>query len=130
MQFQFLPTVTAWVELCTRQSGALGIDYLTEVAFQVTNLSIVLSVIDLLSSFPGGKKDDSDNNIIDTALREAEEEIGLAGSDIQVWGPLLPVPSRVSGIWALDANVEATACFYSYVLILNAEIVLWKKHTN
>jgi len=41
-------------------------------------------------SFPGGKVDQSDNNVIDTALREAYEEIGLSKENIQVIGQLAP----------------------------------------
>ena len=41
--------------------------------------------------FPGGKMDDKfDENIIDTALRETIEEIGVSESDIDVWGELKP----------------------------------------
>ncbi|TBR41206.1 CoA pyrophosphatase [Marinomonas agarivorans] len=39
-------------------------------------------------SFPGGKMDDEDNNVIHTALREAEEEVGLKAKNIQVIGQL------------------------------------------
>lgn len=41
-------------------------------------------------SFPGGKVEPQDNSIIDTALREAYEEIGLAGKSIKVVGQLPP----------------------------------------
>ena len=41
--------------------------------------------------FPGGKMDDKvDKNIIDTAIRETFEEIGVSKSDIEVWGELKP----------------------------------------
>jgi 8-oxo-dGTP pyrophosphatase MutT (NUDIX family) len=39
-------------------------------------------------SFPGGKVEDYDEGIIDTALRENEEEIGLQRSSIDVIGQL------------------------------------------
>lgn len=39
-------------------------------------------------SLPGGKKDDSDKDLVHTALRETEEEIGVAASTIQVLGKL------------------------------------------
>ncbi|XP_064611885.1 mitochondrial coenzyme A diphosphatase NUDT8-like [Liolophura sinensis] len=45
-------------------------------------------------SFPGGKKDDTDPNLVYTALRETEEELGLSESQVDVWGELLPSPSR------------------------------------
>lgn len=37
-------------------------------------------------AFPGGKQDDTDVDLIDTALREAEEEIGLPRAHTQVLG--------------------------------------------
>lgn len=39
-------------------------------------------------SFPGGAADPGDTDIEDTALREAQEEIGLAKSDVRVLGKL------------------------------------------
>ncbi|XP_072106312.1 mitochondrial coenzyme A diphosphatase NUDT8 isoform X1 [Mobula birostris] len=45
-------------------------------------------------SFPGGKQDRSDGDIVDTALRETEEEVGLRVSRTSVWGTLRPVPQR------------------------------------
>lgn len=39
-------------------------------------------------AFPGGKVDESDADVIDAALREAEEEVGLAREFVQVLGTL------------------------------------------
>lgn len=39
-------------------------------------------------SFPGGRRDPEDETLMDTALREAEEEIGLACSEVTVVGAL------------------------------------------
>ncbi|XP_052816672.1 peroxisomal coenzyme A diphosphatase NUDT7-like [Mya arenaria] len=41
-------------------------------------------------AFPGGNQDDSDNDHIHTALREAEEEIGLLPSHVKVIGVFFP----------------------------------------
>lgn len=45
--------------------------------------------------FPGGKRDPSDRDDVDTALREAEEEIGLPPDQVQVVCSLFPVMSTV-----------------------------------
>jgi 8-oxo-dGTP pyrophosphatase MutT (NUDIX family) len=48
-------------------------------------------------SFPGGRHDDTDADLLATALREADEEIGLPGSAVQVLGALQPTPTIATG---------------------------------
>jgi 8-oxo-dGTP pyrophosphatase MutT (NUDIX family) len=48
-------------------------------------------------SFPGGRQDHPDEPLLDTALREAEEEIGLARGAVEVVGALPPVGTFVTG---------------------------------
>ena len=47
-------------------------------------------------AFPGGKQDDSDTDVIAAALREAEEEIALERSNVEVLGTL-PAHETVTG---------------------------------
>lgn len=47
-------------------------------------------------AFPGGKMEDTDNDLIMTALREAYEEIGLDAKDVDVAGFISPVFVYVS----------------------------------
>ena len=47
-------------------------------------------------SFPGGRRDDDDPGLPDTALREAEEEIGLSRDVVEVIGALQPTPTFVT----------------------------------
>ncbi|MEA2427498.1 MAG: hypothetical protein QOF37_1126 [Thermoleophilaceae bacterium] len=47
-------------------------------------------------SFPGGRQDDSDEDLRFTALREAEEEIGLRTGDVELIGALPPVGTFVT----------------------------------
>ena len=44
-------------------------------------------------AFPGGRHDEHDADLLATALREAEEEIGLRAADVEVLGELEPVRS-------------------------------------
>lgn len=45
-------------------------------------------------AFPGGKPEPEDGSLVETALREAEEEVGLSDrDDVEVLGRLHPVPT-------------------------------------
>jgi 8-oxo-dGTP pyrophosphatase MutT (NUDIX family) len=44
-------------------------------------------------AFPGGKREPDDESLLHTALREAEEEVGLLPADATVLGRLFPVPT-------------------------------------
>jgi 8-oxo-dGTP pyrophosphatase MutT (NUDIX family) len=48
-------------------------------------------------SFPGGRQDSPDEDLRTTALREAEEEVGLARADVELVGALPPVGTFVTG---------------------------------
>ncbi|MDA5496800.1 CoA pyrophosphatase [Yersinia aleksiciae] len=44
-------------------------------------------------AFPGGKADPEDSSLIETALREAEEEVAIPASAVHVLGQLAPLDS-------------------------------------
>jgi len=48
-------------------------------------------------SFPGGRQDHPSEDLRDTALREAEEEIGLPRTAVELVGALPPVGTFVTG---------------------------------
>jgi 8-oxo-dGTP pyrophosphatase MutT (NUDIX family) len=61
-------------------------------------------------AFPGGRFDpELDESLLATALREAEEEIGLRPGDVEVLGALPPVATRSSRfeIWPFVARLPA-----------------------
>jgi 8-oxo-dGTP pyrophosphatase MutT (NUDIX family) len=44
-------------------------------------------------SFPGGRQDEDETDLRQTALRESEEEIGLDAGDVELIGALQPTPT-------------------------------------
>jgi 8-oxo-dGTP pyrophosphatase MutT (NUDIX family) len=44
-------------------------------------------------SFPGGRRDEDEDDLRVTALREAEEEIGLPREEVRIVGALAPTPT-------------------------------------
>lgn len=46
---------------------------------------------------PGGKREPADASLVETALREAGEEIGLGREEIEILAPLEPRDTRTSG---------------------------------
>ena len=49
-------------------------------------------------AFPGGKEEEGDRDLLDTALREACEETAICGSDLNILGKLTPLFIPVSNI--------------------------------
>ncbi len=68
--------------------------------------------------FPGGKKSESDNDLLEAALRECEEEIGLPPEELQPLGELTPVYIPVSNhyvtpfVFYLKNEIELTLDAY------------------
>ena len=48
-------------------------------------------------SFPGGRYDEGERDLRETALREAEEEIGLPREAVEIVGALQPTPTIATG---------------------------------
>ena len=48
-------------------------------------------------SFPGGRYDEGEHDLRATALREAEEEIGLPPDGVEIIGALQPTPTIATG---------------------------------
>jgi 8-oxo-dGTP pyrophosphatase MutT (NUDIX family) len=48
-------------------------------------------------SFPGGRQDEGEPTLLATALREAEEEIGLPPDAVEIVGALQPTPTIATG---------------------------------
>jgi 8-oxo-dGTP pyrophosphatase MutT (NUDIX family) len=48
-------------------------------------------------SFPGGRLDADDPSLVHTAMREAEEEVGLDPAEVTVLGALPPTPTIATG---------------------------------
>ena len=76
-------------------------------------------------SFPGGKVDGADNSLVDTALREAHEEVAMPADAVQVLGGLDMVVSPagfvvqpIVGLIAPDTRLVAAPDEVARVLVL------------
>lgn len=52
-------------------------------------------------SFPGGKYEEQDDDLVVTALREAQEEVGITPQDVKIIGKLTPLFISVSNMMVL-----------------------------
>ncbi|MEL7220089.1 MAG: CoA pyrophosphatase [Bacteroidota bacterium] len=68
-------------------------------------------------SFPGGKREKTDNNLTDTALRETEEEIGVKYTDIKILGGLSELYIPVSNF-----RVEPYVGYLDYTPIFRPQL--------
>ena len=73
-------------------------------------------------SFPGGRMEDSDSDILATALRETHEEVGIAPQEVSVIGYLEPMPTvtgyavtPVVGLLSAPANLVVDTSEVEYV---------------
>ena len=59
-------------------------------------------------SFPGGRRDAEDESLLHTALREAEEEIGLPPDAVRMIGALTPTPTIATnyGVYPFVGLIE------------------------
>lgn len=60
-------------------------------------------------SFPGGRKDDTDKDLQETALRETFEEVGIPSSDIDMLGALssLYIPVSYSNVFPFVGYIDS-----------------------
>lgn len=86
-------------------------------------------------SFPGGRQDPEDESLIQTALRETEEEIGITPSQIRVIGSLSPLNTisryevlPVLGLVASDYRLTLSTCEVEQAFEVPLDYVLDSSH--
>lgn len=81
----------------TKPSSVLVVIYGLEPKILMTKKSEILKLHAGQISFPGGKWDEKDKDLLETAIRETREEINLEIKPEQIMGQLKPVTTRNSG---------------------------------
>jgi len=99
------------------------IDVAGEPALLFTKRSSFLSSHRGLVSFPGGGMEDADSTLVETALREAWEEVGLDREKVDIWGQMMPVPTRTNTGVGLVTPVVVTVRQELEELTINQEEV-------
>lgn len=79
-------------------------------------------------SFPGGRHEESDEGLVFTALREAEEEIGLQSRDVEVLG-LLDDHISIVG-YHITPVVGVVPCPYEFTINSESETLLFVSLSN
>ena len=74
-------------------------------------------------AFPGGKKEEEDKNLIETAIREMEEEIGVSVPTENILGALSPIYIPPS-----NALVTQLLDFCKVNLLTYQHLTKWKEY--
>lgn len=85
------------LDTATKHAAVLIVIYGAEHKIIMTQKPLTMQQHAGEISFPGGKIDASDENLLDTAIRETQEEIGLSVPRNNIIGQLKPVQTRNSG---------------------------------
>ena len=82
-------------------------------------------------AFPGGKRDHNDSSLLETALRETKEEIGLEYSKIKIIDQLEPVETLTTGfrifpfLAKIEPPVEWKYCAKEIKNVITAEVKMF-----
>ena len=84
-----------------------------EVHLLYTRRALSLSSHSGQVSFPGGKEEAEDTDLVRTALRETEEELGIPASAVEVWAEMPSLSSSQSGEYSATPVVGHVSNFSS-----------------
>lgn len=73
-------------------------------------------------ALPGGKRDKNDANDVETALREAQEEIGLNPSMVEVVTVLDPFHTKVIGNFVMVNYILSMLHLVKYTLHISIDL--------